>query len=436
MIRAVFLTVSLAFAAPAYAAVEIQEVETPGGLTAWLVEEPSIPFVALELRFLGGASLDVPGKRGAVNLMTALIEEGTGELDAQGFAAATEALAASYGFDTYDDSVVVSARFLTENRDEAIALLAQALSAPNFDQSAIDRVRAQVVSIIESDNNDPNEIARARFDELAFGDHPYGSSLEGTVESIGALTRDDIVEAHRNTLARDRVQIGVAGDITAEDLGPLLDALLSELPESEGPLPEEAAVKLEGGVTVVPFATPQSVVIFGHDGIARDDDDFFAAFVANQILGGSGRLSRLTEEIRVKRGLTYGIGTFLADFDLADLVMGQAATDNSRMAETVDLIRAEWQRIAENGVSEEELATAQTYLTGSYPLRFDGNGRIAGILVGMQSADLPIDYISTRNDKVNAVTVEDIQRVAADLFDADALHFVVVGEPDGLLPAN
>ena len=302
MIRAFVFAASVVVAVPAVAAVDIQEVETPGGLTAWLVEEPSIPFVALELRFPGGASLDTPDTRGAVNLMTALIEEGTGDLDAQGFAAATESLAASYGFDAYDDSVVISARFLTENRDEAVDLLAQALVSPNFDQSAIDRVRGQVVSIIESDARDPNSIARATFDELAFGDHPYGSSLEGTLDTVGALTRDDIVAAHRDALVRDRVQIGVAGDISAEDLGPLLDRLLMDLPESEKPLPPEAEVLLDGGLTVVPFPTPQSVVMFGHNGIERDDDDFFAAFIANQILGGSGRQSRLSEEIRKSAG--------------------------------------------------------------------------------------------------------------------------------------
>ena len=436
MIRALFTAFVVVFAMPAVASVDIQEVKTPGGLTAWLVEEPSIPFVAIEFRFPGGAALDAPGKRGATNLMMALIEEGTGDLDAQGFAAAREALAASYGFDAYDDAVSISARFLNENREEAVALLAQAIAAPSFDQSAIDRVRSQVVAVIEGDERDPNSIARRTFDEMAFGDHPYASAKEGTLDSIAGLTRDDLVAAHQAALTRDRVQIGVAGDISAEELGPLLDELLAGLPETGGALPEQASVTVEGGVTVVPYPTPQSVVLFGHDGIDRDDPDFFPAFIANQILGGAGLQSRLGEEIREKRGLTYGIGTFLADFDYADLILGQASTDNARMAETIELISAEWARIAQDGVTEDELMAAQTYLTGSYPLRVDGNGRIAGIMVGMQSAGLPIDYIATRTERVNAVTVDDIQRVASELFDAEGLRFVVVGEPDGLMPAN
>lgn len=436
MIRAFLVAVTLGFALPASAAVEIDEVTSEGGVTAWLVEEPSIPFVALELRFRGGAALDPEGKRGVTNLMMGLLEEGSGQMDAQTFAAAREELAASFSFEAFDDSVSVSARFLTENRDEAVALLRQALVEPRFDADAIERVRAQILSIIRSDAQDPNTIAQTTFDSLAFGDHPYGSSRDGTIESVSSLTRDDIVAAHETALNRANLYVGVAGDITPEELGPLLDALLGDLPEGEVHVPEPAPFLLEGGTTVVPFDTPQSVAFFGHDGIARDDPDFFAAFLANEIFGGRGLQSRLSTEVREERGLTYGIGTFLAEPDGAPLLLGQTATENARMAESLDVIAAEWSRAATEGFTEEELAEAKTYLTGAYPLRFDGNGPIARIMVGMQIDGLPIDYIATRNDKVNAVTLDEVNRVASDLYDADALHFVVVGQPEALGAAN
>ena len=230
-----FAFFSMTFAA--LAEVKIQEVVSPGGIKAWLVEEHSIPFTALEIRFRGGGSLDRPGKRGAINLMTALIEEGAGDLDAQGFAAARDDLAASYRFDAHRDALSVSTRFLSENRDEAIALLRLALVEPRFDQFAVDRVRGQVLSNIRSDEGDPNSIASRRFNSLAYGDHPYGSVMDGTVESVTALTRDDIVNAFADTVARDRVYVGAAGDITAEELGQLLDDLLGDLPEVGAPLP-------------------------------------------------------------------------------------------------------------------------------------------------------------------------------------------------------
>ena len=437
MIRAVFAAlVAVAAALPAKAAVDIQEVTSPGGITAWLVEEPSIPFAAIEIRFQGGASLDVPDERGAVNLMMALLEEGAADLDAQDFAAARERLAASYDFETYDDSVSVSARFLTENRAEAVELLRKALVEPRFDEDAVERVRAQVLSGLRSDATDPNTIASRTFDAMAFGDHPYGSSRDGTIETVTALTRDDIVEAHGRAIARDRIYVGAVGDITPEDLGTLLDDLLGGLPAEGAPLPPEADYQLEGGVTVVPFDTPQSVALFGHEGIPRDDPDFFAAYIANEIFGGSGLQSRLMEEVREKRGLTYGIGTYLVPMDLAELVMGQVASANDRMSATIDVVTAEWRRIAEEGVTQEELDEAKTYLTGAYPLRFDGNGPIARILVGMQMDGLPIDYIATRNDKVMAVTLGDIARVTERIYRPEDLHFVVVGQPAGVEATN
>ncbi len=437
MIRlAASLGLLLLAALPARAAVDIQEVTSPGGFTAWLVEEHSIPFVSLEIRFKGGASLDRPGKRGAVNLMTGLIEEGAGDLNAQEFAKAQEELAARYEFDVHDDSLAISARFLTEYRDASVDLLKLALTEPRFDEDAVERVREQVLSIIRSDSTDPDDIASRTFDALAFGDHPYGSSLNGTLDSVAALTRDDIVTAHADVLTRDKVYVGAVGDITAEELGVLLDRLLGDLPETGASMPDEAELSLTGGVTVVPFDTPQSVAVFGHSGIRRDDPDFFAAFVMNQILGGGNFSSRLMQEVREKRGLTYGVYSYLVDKDYAQMVMGRFASANERIADAIAVVRDEWAKIAEEGVTEKELADAKTYLTGAYPLRFDGNAQIAGILVGMQLSDLPIDYIATRNDKVNAVTLEDIKRVAARLVRPDALRFVVVGQPVGLEAVN
>ncbi len=423
---------ALSLTTTANAAVEIQDVKSPGGITAWLVEEHQIPFVALEIRLKGGASLDAPGKRGAINLMTGLIEEGAGEMSAQDFAAAQEALAARFDFDVHDDALSVSARFLTENRDESIALLKSALNEPRFDQDAVDRVRGQVLSILRSDAKDPDTIVGNRWSEMVYGDHPYATALEGTIESVGALTRDDVVAAHKAVLTRDKLFVGAVGDITAEELGALLDDLLGGLPESGAPMPEVAELTFSGDVEVVDFETPQSVALFGHAGIHREDPDFFPAFVLNTVLGAGSFDSRLMKEVREKRGLTYGVYTYLAGRDYADLMVGRVASANDRIAEAIDVIREQWAQIAEEGVSREELELAKTYMTGAYPLRFDGNARIAGILVGMQLGDLPIDYIPTRNDKVWAVTSEDVKRVAKRLLDSEALTFVVVGQPEGL----
>ncbi len=431
MIRALF-TALLVLSSPAWAELKIKEVVSPGGITAWLVEDHNIPFTALEIQFRGGTSLDAPEKRGAVNLMTALIEEGAGDMDSRAFAEARDGLAASFSFDAGADSVGVSARFLTENRDEAITLLREALVNPRFDQDAVDRVREQVLSILRSDEKNPSKLAARRFNELTFGSHPYGTSGDGTAETVTALTRDDILAAHGSALARDRVYVSAAGDITAEELGPLLDRLLGDLPATGGPLPGPAEVQLAPGVTVIDFPSPQSTVLFGHLGIPREDPDFFAAFILNEAMGGGRFTARLMSEVREKRGLTYGIGSYLVGYDLADMYLGQFSASNDKVAEAIAVVRAEWGRIASEGLTDQELADTKTYLTGSYPLRFDGNSRIASILVGMQMEGMPIDYAITRNDKVEAVTMDDIRRVAARLYQPEALHFVVVGQPTGL----
>lgn len=435
MIRALFILACLVLpglALPAQAELKIQEVTSPGGITAWLVEDHNIPFTALEIQFRGGSSLDQPGKRGAVNLMTALLEEGAGEMDSVAFAEARDALAAEFHFNANGDGLGISARFLTENRDAAVDLLQQALVRPRFDQDAVDRVRGQVLSILRSNEKDPNALASEAFDALAYGDHPYGSVGDGTIDSVTALTRDDILAAHAAVLARDRVFVAASGDITAEELAVLLDRLLGALPATGAAQPGDAKLLFAGGTTVIDFPSPQSTVLFGQAGIARDDPDFFAAFILNEALGGGRFTARLMSEIREKRGLTYGIGTYLLNMDHADMLMGQFSASNDKVAEAIAVLRDEWKKTASEGISEAELEATKTYLVGSYPLRFNGNGAIAGILVGMQMDGLPIDYAVTRNAKIEAVTMDDIRRVAARLIDPDGLHFVVVGQPQGL----
>ncbi len=416
----------------AQAAVEIQEVTSPGGIEAWLVEERSLPFTALEIRIRGGANLDAPAKRGAANLMMALLEEGSGDMDARAFQEAREGLAASFGFEAGDDAVAISATMLTENRDEAAALLRQALVSPRFDADAVERVRGQVQAGLAQDRQDPQALAGEAFNALAFPSHPYGSSSSGTPETVAALTPEDLLAAHQATLVRDRVYVGAVGDISAEELGALLDDLLGALPATGPAQPPHVEPALAGGVTVIPFPTPQSVVIFGHEGIERDHPDFFAAYVLNHVLGDGGFESRLMQEVRDKRGLTYGIGTSLVPRDYAELWLGSFSSGNASVAEAVGIVRGIWADLAANGVTPAELDAAKTYLTGEYPLRFDGNANIAEILVGMQMIGLPPSYVVNRNAMVEAVTLDDVRRVAAERLHPDRLAFVVVGEPEGL----
>ena len=349
------LAIMVFVALPARAEVDIQSVTSPGGITAWLVEEPSIPFVALEIRFRGGASLDRPDARGAINLMTGLLEEGTGDMDARAFKRAQEALATSLSFDVSRDSLSVSARFLTENRDPSVALLRAALQEPSFAPDAVERVRGQVLSIIQSDLKDPNDIAGQTLGPILYGDHPYAFPVNGTSESVTALTREDLITAHQDVLARDRVYVGAVGDITPEQLGVMLDELLGSLPETGAPMPPDADVSIPPGVTIVDFATPQSVALFAQQGMSQKDPDYFAAILLNHVLGGGSFESRLMQEVREKRGLTYGIYSYLLSRDRANVYLGSVSSSNDRIAQAIDVIRDEWGKAADIGLTAEEL---------------------------------------------------------------------------------
>jgi len=414
----------------------IKEITSPGGLTAWLVEEHSIPIVTVQIQFDGGARVDLPGKEGAVNLATALIEEGAGDMDNQDFAARLEDISSGIGFSSGRDGFSVSVSSLSENIAETMDLLHIALTEPTFEDEAIERVREQVLSGLRSRAKDPQSQAGGRWYAEMFGDASYAVPVSGTEDTVTALTRDDLVAAYDRMVATARMKVGVVGDITADTLAGLLDETFDDLAEGEALDVSPVPVRQTGGLVVIEEDVPQSAVVLGHRGLLRDDPDYIPAFVMNYVLGGGGLTSRLTDEVREKNGLAYSVYSYLYPLDRAGLYMGGVATANERVAQSLTLIQQEWARMAEGGLTEEELDKAKRYLTGAFALRFDSNAKIANFLVGAQSADLPIDYIDTRNALVEAVTLEDIQRVATRVLHPDDLFVVVVGKPEGLESAD
>ena len=425
------LGLALVLATPA-AAIDIQAITSPDGRNAWLVEEHSIPFVSIEVIFTGGAAVDPEGRDGAVSLMTSLLSEGAGDLDALGYASALESLAGSVNFDAGRDQISLSIRALSENRDDVIDLAILALTGAHFDADSLERTRAQTIASLERSSRGPNTIAGRAFSELGFAGHAYARPSEGTPETVTALSRDDILDAHRAAFSSDLVAVSAAGDITAAELGVIVDRILGDLPTSNAQLPDYRSFAADPGVTVIEHPSPQSVIQFGHGGIHWDDDDFMAAYIMNTVFGGGGFGSRLMEEIREERGLTYGIYTSLSSSRFGDSYAGRFSTANETAAEAIDLVREQYDWLASGGIAQEDLERVQTYLTGSYPLRFDGNESIASILAWMQFQSFPLDYVNVRNDLIRAVTLEDIQRVARRLAQPEALHFVVVGQPIGL----
>lgn len=436
LVVALILTLFLA-AAPAYAANKVQAVTSPGGITAWLVEDHSLPVVTLDLNFRGGAALDPAGKAGLATLTVDLLDEGAGELDSQAFQSRLEDLAAQLDFSAAEDGIDASLRTTTANFAPALDLLRLSLTAPRFDESAVARVRGQLLAELAHDVHQPRYIAGRLWWHNALGDHPYAQPVQGTPESVARITTADMRALVHDRFAKDALLIGVVGDITPETLKGLLDKTFGNLPaHAAAAKVPDTVVAAKHPLLLAKLPIPQSVVIFGQPGIKRDDPDWYAAYVVNHILGGGGFASRLTEEVREKRGLAYSVATALEPLKHCGLILGTVATENSRVAQSIDIIRAEWRRMREAGPTAKELADAKTYLTGSFPLSLDSTGRIAGTLVAIQRDGLGIDYLDRRSALIDAVTLADAKRVAHRLLDPDKLSFVVVGAPPNLAGAR
>lgn len=423
----------LAFVPVPAKAIEIQRVISDGGVEAWLVEDHTLPIVSARFLFPGGAATDPDGREGLANMVSGLLDEGAGELDSQTFQRRLSDESISLSFSASRDTFGGSLKTLTRNRDEAFELLHLALTEPQFDPDAVSRIRAQILAGIAARANNPSRIAQQTFWEATFPDHPYSRRLEGTAESVAAITGNDLRTFVSRRLARSELIVGVVGDITADELKLLLDSTFGDLPErAEAYTIPRAEPAAAGEVIVVQKENPQSRVVFGQKGLYRDDPDYYAALILNHILGGGSFTSRLYEEVREKRGLAYSVYSYLLPMDSAALWLGGAGTENATVSVSVELVRNQWANARAFGVSQEELEKAKSNLTGSFGLRFDNSSAIAGMLVGVQRRDLGIEYLNERNSFIEQVTLEDVNRVAKRVLDPDALTVVIVGDPENV----
>lgn len=409
----------------------VQEVVSPLGIRALLIHDRSQPIVSLMASFRRGAALDPEELAGLSHMTAGLIDEGAGPYDSQAFRAALEDDSIRLGLDADRDAISIELKTLSAHRDKAFELLRLALTRPRFDDEPVARIRSQIQADLRRRVSDPDHLASRAWHELAFAGHAYAHSVRGTPESVARIDVPAMQGLMAARFGRDRLSVGVSGDIEAEELAEALDHVFGELPAVGGPVAGPPVMPRTGAIRVVPMAIPQSVVQFGHGGIGRSDPDHYPAYVVNYILGGGGFSSRLTEEIREKRGLAYSVYSYLHDTQLAPLWLGGLATKNEQVALSLELLRAELARMADGDIDETELADAKTYLTGSFPLRLTSNDQVAKALLGMQVWDLGLDFLDRRNSLVEAVTLEDARRAARRLFDQKLL-ITIVGAPQGI----
>ena len=411
----------------------VQQVVSPGGVAAWLVEDYAVPLVAVEFAFAGGAVQDPQGKAGAGALLAGMLDEGAGELNAEAFQHALDDYAIRMSFNVDRDDFSGHLQTLSRHIDKAFELLALAVNKPRFDAAPLERVRGQLNSMLKRESTDPDSMVAQAWRRAAWPDHPYGRSPRGEMGEIDTVTRDDLVALHRRQLGRDVLKIAVVGAIDAARLAAHLDAVFADLPEKAELTPVASAeVQGLGRCILVEHDVPQANIRFGRPGVPRRDPDFNAAVVVNHILGGGAFTSRLWQEVREKRGLTYSVYSSLGTAQFSPTLAGATSTKNDRAAEALSVISTECARLAKDGPTAEELEKAKNYLIGSYELRFDSSTKIAGHLLQLQREGFDPGHLDRRNGEIAAVTLEDAPRVATRLVGDDQWLVTIVGKPEGL----
>jgi len=432
------LTASFALAFPlaltlptaSLASTKIQELTSPGGIKAWFVQDATVPLIAMEYAFGGGASQDPADKPGIANLVASTIDEGSGDLDSKSFHERLDRRAIELSFSASRDNFRGSLRMLKDNKDEAFDLLHGALTSPHLETEDVERIRSQIMSGLHRDTTNPNALSSRKFLEVAFPGHPYGRPGPGKLESVPTITVADMRDYIKRVIAKDTLRIAVVGDVDPATLGKLLDETFGDLPAKSDltPVPDVTAA-VPSQRSFVALDVPQTTITFGGPGVVRHDPNFMAAYIDNHILGGGGLSSRLYREVREKRGLAYSVYESLLWMDHSALVIGNTGTRADHAGDSIDAIDKEVRKFAEEGPTQQELDNAKSYLKGSQMLQLDTSSKLATAMLQYQLDKLPIDYLDKRAGIIDAVTLDDAKQAAKRLWGNGLLTVVVGREP-------
>lgn len=408
---------------------DVQIVTSPGGITAWLVHESFVPMISMEWTWAGGASVEPDDKRGIGWVTAYMMNEGAGDMDTAAYGARMEDLNMRFACGVWSDWTNCGMTTLKETADESFDMVRLAYTDLRLDDEPFERAKREMIVGLQDDETNPKAIVSKAMNEALIPGHPYARSA--TEETVSAITKADSQKLIRQLMTKDRLKVVVVGDITAEELKPKLDLVFGSLPATSTlpVVPDAVPLPAPKQPIVKELPQPQTLIMFSGPGIKREDPDFYAAYVLNYILGGGTFSSRLTDDVREKRGLTYGIGTGLSIQPHMWRWQGSSSTMNDKADEVVRLIRENIERLGREGPTADELADAKAYITGAFPLAFDSNAKIAQNLLGFRQDGMPVDYVQQRNSYFEAVTLEDVKRVAATYMKPDDFTFVMVGKP-------
>lgn len=408
--------------------VVIKEVVSSKGIKAWLVEDHSVPVVSMSFGFDGGGLLDPKGKEGLSEIMAHMMTEGAGSYTQEAYFAYVEDHAIQLNFDASDDAFSVNLRTTKENLDKSIKLLKTTLYETHFKEKNLKKVKDSYLVQLDNLLKNPSFIAGDAMDKILFKDHPYGRSHVGTKQTIRSFQPKDLFQQKSKQFKKNYLTIGVCGDITVDDLKARLDDLFGDLGEEDLlksiphiHIPEESAYK------TIYNNRPQSTVLFAQASIPANAPDYVKVMILNKVLG-DGFGSRLMQTMRVDGGLVYSVSTDSIGKKYTNVYLGSFASDNKNVKQAVDMVKDQIRLIRDKGITQKELDNAKDALKGGYVLRFNSSLSIAAIALAYQKLALPIDYPDVREARINAVTLDDVNRFAKEFFKPDQLIFVVVGQ--------
>lgn len=399
-------------------------------IPTWLITDHTVPVVSVVLHFdASGSASDPIDKQGLASLASTLLSEGAGDMDAASFQAYLNQNALQLNASLGRDSLTVSLYALREHVEEGFHALQLLLTQPRLDAESLERVRGQALASLRIEQQSPGYHASRTMSQALYGDHPYSYASDGTEETLAAITLEDVHGYLKKAINPERLRVSVAGAIDKETLEDAIERL-SVLEEVEAPLPlPEATPAIVRAETIgINFDGPQSQIRFAMPAIKRNHPDFYAAHVLAHILGGNGLTSILAEEIRQKRGLTYGVNSWLDVSDYTAHMRGQLSTATATRDEAIEVLNQTLNDVYENGVSQALRDQAVSYLTGAFPLRLDSTGSMASYLRLMQHYDLGKDYLKNRNSYFEAVTLEAVNRVAKKILSPEQRIIVWAGK--------
>lgn len=411
-------------------ATNVLEITSPRkGIKAYLFEDKTNPIISISFMFKdAGLASDPEGEVGIANMVAALLSDGAGDLDSQQFKEELEKKAIGLSFSAGMDDFGGALLTTTENQKDAYALLKSALTKPRFDEEDVSRVKKQMLLSLKRQKEHPAGVLGLEFAKEIYAGHPYSRNPVGISNDIMNITPEKLRTFVKNHLTRNNLIVGIAGDVSKDQAGVIVDEIFGDLP-ANGRISfvREAQVDFDGREKNIAGEFPQAISVFANKGLPRNDKDFYPLYIANHIFGGSGLNSRLSLSARENEGLTYSIYSYMSLMNKASLLKGSFSSTPENFARVRDIVRSEWKKMEQDGVSEKELNEAKNYLISSYNLRFASIADIADILVYMQKDNLGLDFLKKRNEYVKAVTLEDVNCVVKKFFDEKNLIFVNIG---------